>query len=267
VDCHVGAPALVPTKAGDRVKTDRRDAEKLARCHRAGDLTPVWVPDEAHEALRDLIRAREAAKTDQLRARQRLGKFLLPQGKRPAIKITPWKAKHMEWIKRQIHFEQPALEATLLDYVHEVDHAAARMERLKKSIDEAIAAAPAEIRAVVQALQALRGIANMAAVTIVSEVGALSRFENARQLMGYSGLVPSEFSSGKTIRRGRITKTGNAHLRRVIVESSWSYRYHPWVGGELQRRQRELPNYIKEIAWKAQHHLYSRYKKLSRRQE
>ena len=172
VDCQVVVPALVPTKAGDRVKTDRRDAEKLARCHRAGDLTAVWVPDEAHEALRDLIRAREAAKTDQQRARQRLGKLLLRQGKQPATKITPWTAKHMEWIKRNVHFEQPALEATLLDYVQEVDHAAARIERLEKSIDEAIAAAPVEIRAVVEALQALRGIAKMTAVTIVSEVGA-----------------------------------------------------------------------------------------------
>ena len=117
VDCQVVAPGLVPTKAGDRIKTDRRDAEKLARCHRSGDLTAVWVPDEAHEALRDLIRAREAGKTDQQRARQRLGKFLLRQGRQPATKITPWTAKHMEWIKRQVHFEQPALEATLLDYV------------------------------------------------------------------------------------------------------------------------------------------------------
>jgi transposase len=263
VDCQVVAPALVPTKAGDRVKTDRRDAEKLARCHRAGDLTAVWVPDEAHEALRDLIRAREAAKTDQQRARQRLGKLLLRQGKQPATKITPWTAKYMEWIKRHVHFEQPALEATLLDYVQEVDHAAARIERLEKSIDDAIAAAPVEIRAVVEALQALRGIAKMTAVTIVSEVGAMSRFENPRQLMAYSGLVPSEFTSGKRIRRGHITKTGNAHLRRVIVESSWSYRYRPWVGGELRRRQRHLSDDIKEIAWKAQHRLYSRYKKLS----
>lgn len=263
VDCQVVAPALVPTKAGDRVKTDRRDAEKLARCHRAGDLTAVWVPDEAHEALRDLIRAREAAKTDQQRARQRLGKLLLRQGKQPATKITPWTAKYMEWIKRHVHFEQPALEATLLDYVQEVDHAAARIERLEKSIDDAIAAAPVEIRAVVEALQALRGIAKMTAVTIVSEVGAMSRFENPRQLMAYSGLVPSKFTSGKRIRRGHITKTGNAHLRRVIVESSWSYRYRPWVGGELRRRQRHLSDDIKEIAWKAQHRLYSRYKKLS----
>jgi len=263
VQCHVVAPALVPTKAGDRVKTDRRDAERLARCHRAGDLTAVWVPDEAHEALRDLVRAREAAKTDQLRARQRLGKFLLRHGKAPAIKITPWTAKHMDWIKRQVHFGQQALEATLLDYVQEVDHAAARIERLEKSIDEAIATAPMEIRAVVEALQSLRGVAKMTAVTIVSEVGALSRFENARQLMGYSGLVPSEFSSGKTIRRGRITKTGNAHLRRVVVESSWSYRYRPWLGSELRRRQQNLPDNIKEIAWKAQHRLHSRYKKLA----
>ena len=263
VECQVVAPALVPTKAGDRVKTDRRDAEKLARCHRAGDLTAVWVPDEAHEALRDLIRAREAAKADQQRARQRLGKFLLRQGKRSATKITPWTAKHMEWIKQNVHFEQPALEATLLDYVQEVDHAAARIERLEKSIDEAIAAAPSEIRAVVEALQALRGIAKMTAVTIVSEVGAISRFENPRQLMSYSGLVPSEFSSGKRIRRGHITKTGNAHLRRVVVESSWSYRYRPWVGGELRRRQQHLSDDVKEIAWKAQHRLYSRYQKLT----
>jgi transposase len=263
VDCKVVAPTLVPTKAGDRVKTDRRDSEKLARCDRAGDLTAVWVPDAAHEALRDLIRAREAAKKDQLRARHRLGKFLLRHGRRPTEKMTPWTAKHMDWIKRQVHFDQPALEATLLDYVQEVDHAVARIDRLEKSIDVAIAAAPADIREVVEALQALRGVAKMTAVTIVSEVGSLSRFENPRQLMGYSGLVPSEYSSGKTIQRGRITKTGNSHLRRVIVESSWSYQFRPWVGGFLLKRQQGLPDDIKEIAWKAQHRLHSRYKKLS----
>ena len=263
VDCQVIAPALVPTKAGDRVKTDRRDAVKLARCHRAGDLTAVWVPDEAHEALRDLIRAREAAKKDQLRARHRLGKFLLRHGRRPATKMTPWTAQYMNWIASQVHFDQPAQEATLLDYVHEVEHAAARIQRLEKSIDQAIAAAPDGIRAVVEALQALRGVAKMTAVTIVSEVGALSRFPNPRQLMGYSGLVASEFSTGKSIRRGRITKTGNAHLRRVLVESAWSYQFRPWVGGPLRRRQQDLPDDINEIAWKAQHRLHSRYKKLA----
>jgi transposase len=263
VDCQVIAPALVPTKVGDRVKTDRRDAEKLARCHRAGDLTAVWVPDEAHEALRDLVRAREAAKKDQLRARHRLAKLLLRHGRRPATKMTAWTAKHMQWIASQVHFEQPALEATLLDYVHEVEHAAARIQRLEKSIDQAIAAAPDEMRTVIEALQALRGVAKVTAVTIVSEVGVLSRFANPRQLMGYSGLVPSEFSSGKSTQRGRITKTGNTHLRRVLIESAWCYQYRPWMSVYLRKRQQHLPDDIQEIAWKAQHRLHARYKTLT----
>jgi transposase len=263
VACEVIAPSLVPTKAGDRVKTDRRDAEKLARCYRAGDLTAIWVPDEAHEALRDLVRAREAAKKDQLRARHRLGKFLLRRGKRPGEKMKAWTAKYMEWIKRQVHFDQPALEATLLDYVQEVDHVAARIKRLEKAIDEAIAAAPAEIQTVVAALQALRGVAQMTAVTIVTELGSLSRFTGAKQLMGYSGMVSSEHSSGSRIRQGSITKTGNAHLRRVVVESAWSYQFRPWVGGFLLKRQQGLSEEVKEIAWKAQHRLHGRYKTLA----
>ena len=263
VDCQVIAPALVPTKAGDRVKTDRRDAEKLARCHRAGDLTAVWVPDEAHEALRDLVRAREAAKKDQLRARHRLAKLLLRHGRRPTTKMTAWTLKHMQWIASEVHFDQPALEATLLDYVHEVEHAAARIERLEKSIDQAIAAAPDEIRTVIEALQALRGVAKVTAVTIVSEVGALSRFANPRQLMGYCGLVPSEFSSGKRIQRGCITKTGNAHLRRVLIESAWCYQYRPWMSAYLRKRQQHLPDEIQEVAWKAQHRLHARYTTLT----
>jgi len=263
VDCQVVAPALVPTKAGDRVKTDRRDAAKLARCHRAGDLTAVWVPDEAHEALRDLVRAREAAKKDQLRARHRLGKFLLRHGRRPAERMTPWTSRYMAWIASQVHFEQPAQEATLLDYVHEVEHAAARIQRLEQSIDQAIATAPEEIRSVIDALQALRGVAKVTAVTIVSELGVLSRFANPRQLMGYSGLVASEFSSGKHIQRGRITKTGNAHLRRVLIESAWCYQFRPGVSGSLRKRQQTLPDDVKEIAWKAQHRLHARYRKLT----
>jgi transposase len=167
VACEVIAPSLVPTKAGDRVKTDRRDAEKLARCHRAGELTAVWVPDAAHEALRDLVRAREAAKKDQLKARHRLGKFLLRHGRRPKD-MKPWTKKYLEWIKTQVHFDQPALEATLADYLEEVDHVAARMVRLEKAIDEAIQQAPAEIRVVIEALQALRGVAQTTAATIIS---------------------------------------------------------------------------------------------------
>jgi transposase len=266
VACEVVAPTLVPVKAGDRVKNDRRDAAKLARSYRAGDLTPVWVPDAAHEALRDLVRAREDAKQDQLRARHRLNKFLLRHGQRPPQSVKKsWTLKYMTWIKQQVHFDQPAQEATLLDYVHEVDHQAERIQRLEKAIDVAIEKAPPEMRAVIEALQALRGVAKITAVSIVAEVGSLSRFENPRKLMGYSGLVSSEFSSGNHIQRGHITKTGNAHLRRVIVEAAWAYQRRPWVGGALLKRQQGLDQEIKDLAWKAQWRLYHRYYKLTAR--
>jgi transposase len=157
VACEVVAPTLVPVKAGDRVKTDRRDAEKLARCYRAGDLTAVWVPDPAHEALRDLVRAREAAKQDQLRARHRLGKFLLRHGQRPPQKA--WTQQYLTWVKTAVHFAQPAQEATLLDYVHEIDHAAGRVQRLERAIDAVVRTAPAPLGAVIAGLQALRGLA------------------------------------------------------------------------------------------------------------
>lgn len=211
VSCEVIAPTLVPVKAGDRVKTDRRDAQKLARCYRAGDLTPVWVPDAAHEALRDLVRAREAAKKDQTRARHRLGKMLLRQGRRSSLRA--WTVTHMDWARRQ-KFEQPAQQAAFLDYVNEVDHAAERLKRLETALDAAVEAAPPRMRAVIEGLQALRGIAKLTAVTVVAEVGSLSRFEHPRQLMGYSGAVPSEYSTGQREHKGAITKTGNAHLRR-----------------------------------------------------
>ncbi len=262
VPCEVVAPTLVPVKAGDRVKTDRRDAEKLARSYRAGDLTPVWVPDAAHEALRDLVRAREAAKKDQLRARHRLGKFLLRHGRRPPTAMKAWTQRHLMWVKSAVHFEQAAQEATLLDYLHEVDHAASRVARLERAIDDAVAAAPPRMRAVMDALQALRGIARISAVTIVAEVGQLSRFARARQVMGYSGLGASEDSSGTRTRRGGITKTGNAHLRRIVVEAAWAYRFRPAVSGALRTRQAALSEDVKDIAWKAQHRLHARYRKL-----
>ena len=266
VACEVIAPTLVPTQAGDRVKTDRRDAEKLARHYRSGNLTPVWVPDVAHEALRDLVRAREDAKQDQLRAKHRLSKFLLRHGVRPPETVKKaWTQKFMIWMKSHVQFDQPALQATLLDYMHEVGHAAERIQRLEKAIDEAVATAPEAIRSVVAALQALRGIAQMTAISIVSELGCFSRFKNARQLMGYSGLVSSEHSSGNRIQRGRITKAGNAHLRRVIVEAAWAYRHKPWVGGALLKRQKGLDQAVKDIAWKAQWRLTTRYRKLSAR--
>lgn len=263
--CEVVAPSLVPVKSGDRVKTDRRDALKLARNHRAGELTAVWVPDAAHEALRDLVRAREAAKKDQLRARHRLSKYLLRHGRRPSVEIKRWTAAYLEWVKREVHFEQRAQEFTLLDYLHEVEHLGARIARLDGQIEEAVKLAPARTRAVIEGLQALRGIAQVSAVTIVAELGEISRFSRARQLMGYGGIVASEHSSGESVRRAGITKTGNAHLRRIVVESAWSYRYRPGVGVALRRRQEKVSEEIKEIAWKAQHRLHARYQKMMAR--
>lgn len=267
VACEVIAPSLIPTKAGDRVKTDRRDAEKLARCHRAGELTPVWVPDAAHEALRDLVRAREAAKKDQLRHRHRLGKFLLRHGKRPVNAGTPWTQKYLNWIRIHVHFEQPALEATLKYYREEVDHIAERVAQLEQAIDEAVKQAPPEIRSVIEALQALRGVARTTAATVVAELGSLSRFASPSQLMGYSGLVSSERTSGNRVQRGAITKSGNAHLRRVLVEAAWTYQHRPNVQGRVLRRQKslELSEEAKRIAWKAQQRLHKRFTALTAR--
>lgn len=262
VACEVVAPTLVPVKPGDRVKTDRRDALKLARSYRAGDLTAVWVPDAAHEALRDLVRAREAAKKDQLRARHRLGKFLLRQGRRPATPMTAWTQTYLAWVKT-VHFAHAAQEATLLDYLHEVEHMADRLTRLERAIDDAVKGAPERTRAVIEALQALRGVAQVTAVTIVAEVGELSRFTKPRQLMGYSGVVASEDSSGTRTRRGGITKTGNAHLRRVVIEAAWAYRHRPAVGAALRKRQAPVSADVTAIAWKAQHRLHARYRHLT----
>jgi transposase len=262
VRCEVIAPTLVPMKAGDRVKTDRRDAERLARSYRSGDLTPVWVPDEGSEALRDLVRAREAAKQDQLRARHRLNKFLLRSGQRPAAGVKAWTLPYMAWA-RQLRFQQVARESTRLDYLHEVEHMAERVKRLEQAIAEAVKLATPELQEVIQGLQALRGVAQISAVTIAAELGNISRFQNARQLMGYSGTVPSENSSGQRTRRGGITKTGNAHLRRIAIEAAWSYRLPPGIGPGLRKRQQGVPEEIKEIAWKAQHRLHKRYVRLA----
>ena len=260
--CAVVAPTLVPVKAGDRVKTDRRDALKLARNHRAGELTAVWVPDAEHEALRDVVRAREAAKKDQLRARHRLNKFLLRHGRRPPLGIKPWTVKYLEWVKRDVHFSLPAQEITLLDYLHEVEHAAGRIARLDAAIAEAVKLAPPKMRAMIAALQALRGIAEISAVTVAAELGEVTRFSKARQLMAYGGIVSRENSSGERIRRSSITKTGNAHLRRVVEEAAWAYRHRPSVGATLRKRQEAVSEKVKEMAWKAQHRLHARYAKL-----
>ena len=262
VECAVVAPSLVPKKPGDRVKTDRRDALKLARCHRSGDLTAVWVPDEDSEALRDLVRQREAAKQDQLRARHWLTKFLLRTGRRPPLGLKAWTERYLAWLK-QVRYTQPAQEATLVDCLNEVEHMSARVKRLEEAILEVVKLAPQPMQAVIQGLQALRGVAHISAVTIASELGNISsRFESARKLMGYCGVFPSEDSSGKRKRQGSITKAGNAHLRRIVVESAWCYRHRPSVGARLRGRQEGVPAEITEIAWKAQNRLHKRYMKL-----
>jgi transposase len=176
--------------------------------------------------------------------------------------VKAWTMKYLAWVKREVHFEQLAQEATLLDYLHEVEHAAARIMRLESAITEAVKSAPPQMRAVIEGLQALRGIAHVSAVTIVAELGEVSRFARAKQLMGYGGIVASEDSSGERTRRGNITKTGNAHLRRVVVEAAWAYRHRPSVGAKLRKRQAHVSEEIKEIAWKAQQRLHERYRKL-----
>ena len=178
--------------------------------------------------------------------------------------MQSWTTRHLTWVKT-VHVEHGAQEATLLDYLHEVEHVADRLERLERAIDEAVRTAPERMRAVIDALQALRGVALVSAVTIASEVGELSRFAKPRQLMGYSGAVASEDSSGERTRRGGITKTGNAHLRRVIVEAAWAYRHRPAVGTALRKRQATASAEVKEIAWKAQHRLHARYRTLTGR--
>jgi transposase len=264
VHCEVVAPTLVPVKVGDRVKTDRRDAQKLARCYRAGDLTPVWVPDAAHEALRDLVRAREAAKRDQLRARHRVAKFLLRQGRGAPAGMAAWGARHRMWLKQQ-SFEQAAQQATLEDYLHEMDHQSARVGHLERAIDTAVQSMPQRMRAVIEALQSLRGVAKVSAVTLVAELGEISRFAHPRQLMSYAGVVSREHSSGERIRRGAISKAGNAHVRRIVVEAAWAYRHRPGVGKTLAVRQRGQSLQLTQIAWRAQQRLHERYRKLTAR--
>lgn len=264
VHCDVVAPTLIPVKAGDRVKTDRRDAEKLARCYRNGDLTPVWVPDAAHEALRDLVRARLTAKQDQVRARNRLKLFLLRHGHRTPSGMKAWTRTYRAWLNT-LTFQYPALRVTFLEYVAETDHSLERIARLEEAIEEAVSGAPEKMRALIRGLQALRGVARIAAATIVTEVGDLSRFQTAPALMNYAGVVPSEHSSGAKTSRGGVTKTGNSHIRRIVVEAAWAYRHEPRVGTELRARQQGVSPAITEIAWKAQHRLHARYRSLVRK--
>ena len=235
-----------------------RDLTRAAFAWRRKQLQKIL---RDHEALRDLVRARQAAKQDQRRARQRLSKFLLRHDVRRPPKMAAWKSVHRAWLG-QVHFEQGALQATLQDYLHEVDHQGARIERIEQAIERAVEAAPAAIREVIAALQALRGVAKVTAIGVVAEIGEFSRFSHPTQLMGYSGGVPSEHSTGGRTRRGSITKTGNAHLRRMVTESSWSYRHGPGLHLALRKRQQGLDPEVIAMAWRAQVRLCQRYRHL-----
>ena len=246
VRCEVVAPTLVPVKAGDRVKTDRRDALKLARSYRAGDLTPVWFPTPRTRRCGTWCApARRRRKISCARAIG-WGSFSCGTAA-PTHRHQPLDQRYLLWVKG-VRFAEAAQEATLLDYLHEVEHMADRLTRLEAALDEAVQATPAPMRAVIAALQALRGVAQVSAATIVAELGQVSRFGRPSQLMSYSGTVASEHSSGDRIRRGGITKTGNAHLRRIVIEAAWAYRHRPARGRALLKRQQPVSEEVKAIA-------------------
>lgn len=257
--CAVVAPSLVPRKPGERIKTDRRDASKLAKMHRAGELTPVWVPDEPHEAIRDLVRARLAAVRSLRQVRQQLSGFLLRHGHH--YHRDPWTVAHRRWMAN-LKFDQPVHYIVLQDCIAAVEVAEERRDRLQSQI---IAALPEwSLAPLVDALQALRGIAQVAAATLAAELGDITRFSNPRQLMAYVGLVPSEHSSGRRRRQGGITKAGNAAARRMLIEAAWSYRFPARVSRQQLLQQERLPKPIRDIAWKAQDRLCRRHRKLVR---
>lgn len=253
--CDVVAPSLIPKKSGNRVKTDRRDAKTLTRLHRAGELTPVWVPDKEQEAVRDLTRAREDMKAMERHAKQRLGAFLLRHGKRYPGRST-WTQAHFRWLEG-IKFEIPAQQIVFQEYVDTVK----QMERRVAAMEEEMRYAMEgwSLAPVVTGLMALRGVDIITAMTVVAELGDISRFDSPRQLMAHLGLVPSENSSGARRQRGEITKTGNGHARRVLIEASWSYRLPARKTAHLQRKAAKTTDAVREIAWKAQKRLCRRY--------
>lgn len=263
--CAVVAPSMIPRMPGDHVKTDRRDAEKLARLSYGGMLTEVVVPEAQVEALRDLVRAREAAKSWEKKAAQQLDKFLLRHGRRASEKMTKWTDKHLAWVRTQ-KFDEPAQQAVLEEGLAEYDHQRERVKRLESYIKAAAERLPAGYQAVVRALGALKGVRFLTAVTIVSEIGDMTRFSHPTQLMSFAGVVPREHSSGDNVRRGGITKTGNTHLRRIVVESAWSYaRGVPTPGAAIKKRREGLSAEVIAIAERADHRLRQRYRVLASR--
>jgi transposase len=261
-DCMVVAPSLIPKKAGDRVKTDRRDSLMLARLHRAGELSAVWVPDGAQEALRDLTRAREDIKHLQRQAKQRLLAFLLRHGQRYDGGKSHWTQAYYRWLET-VKFDSPVQQIVFQEYVDLVRVMTQRVAGMDRQLESAAAASV--FWPVIEALMALRGVNLLTATTIVAEIGDVRRFTGAPQLMAYLGVVPSERSSGGTKARGGITKTGNGHVRRVLVEAAWTYRFPARKTATLQRRAERTSDVVQDIAWKAQKRLCGRYQKLTAR--
>jgi len=260
--CEIIAPALIPRRPGDRVKTDRRDAGQLAVLYRAGALTAIHIPTEQEEAARDLLRCREDIRADLLRARHRLSKFLLRHGRRFTATKKAWTKRHAAWLQAQ-RWPLPALEQTHCAYVRAVDEAVGRLQAVEVELRDLLMLDPLRDR--VTCLRCFRGLDNLTALTVAAELGDARRFPTAPSTMAFVGLVPSEHSSGPKQARGAITKTGNAHLRRVLVEAAWHYRHHPFLGPSLRERQRGAPAAAIEQAWAAQHRLHRRYRRLAAR--
>jgi transposase len=259
--CWVVAPSLIPKKAGDRVKADRRDAVQLARLMRSGDLTPVYVPQVEDEAIRDLTRAREDTIRDLKAATCRLKAFWLLHDIRYTGRAT-WSPAHLRWLSEVVG-PTPAQPIVFQAYVRAVNEHAERLQRLEPELHEQVTAW--RLYPVVDALQALRGVQFTVAVTTVAELGDLTRVENPRQLMKFLGLIPSEYSSGERRRQGSITTAGHTHARRALVEGAWAYRYPAKVSRHLQLRLEQLPKPIQDISWKAQVRLCKRFRRLTAR--
>lgn len=260
-ECWVVAPSQTPRRAADRLKTDRRDALKLAGLARAGELRPIAVPDAQDEAMRDLVRTREDAVAMQRQARQRLAALLLRNDLRYAGK-SAWTDAHRRWIARLRLPNEPS-QVAFEEYVAAIEEATRRLERLTQAIRDRLASW--RWHALVEALQACRGIQLLHAVRLVAELGDLTRFAHPRALMAYVGLIPSEHSSGSRRRQGAITKTGNGSARRAFIEAAWAYRYSARVSPVIARRQGTLPQAVLDIAWKAQLRLCARFRRLSAR--
>jgi transposase len=260
IECDVVAPGLVPQRPGDRVKTDPRDARKLARLHAGGLLEPIHVPSLEQEAARDLVRAREDARLDRMRDRQRLSKFCLRHGR--LLPTSSWTVARRTWLSEQ-RFAFAAQQQTFDTYVHAVDLVDARIATLEQAIREAAAQEPWLVP--VARLRCLRGIDTLTALAIVVEIGDFGRFRRAEEFMAFVGLVPWERSSGELRRQGSITKVGNAHVRRLLVEAAWHARRRPTVGYRLARRQRDQDALVLERAWRCQQRLYARWSRMAGR--